>query len=65
MLSMRFKFAFCSKGMKTIQTIKNALFFDVIPINNVNNFFTYDNVIPFETIKKKTSFSRFELCFEI
>ena len=33
---MRFKFVFCSKRMKTIQTKKNTN----IPLNNADNFFT-------------------------
>ena len=37
---MRFKFIFCSKRMKRIQAIKTPMMFDVIPLNNVGNFFT-------------------------
>ena len=71
---MRFNFAFCSKRMETIQTIKTTIIFDVIPLNNANNFF-YCKIMPspfrlasrsfpFGTIKRVTCFSRFELCFE-
>ena len=35
---MWFKFAFCSKGMKAIKTIKSPLFFDLVPLNNADNF---------------------------
>ena len=37
---MRFKFAFCSMGMETIQTIKITIIFDVILLNNADNSFT-------------------------
>ena len=37
---MRFKFVFCSKRIKTIQTKKSLGCFDVIPLNNVDSFFT-------------------------
>ena len=39
-LFMRFKLIFCSKRMKTIQTIKVTNYFDVIPLNNVGSFVT-------------------------
>ena len=37
---MRFKFIFCSKGMKTIQAKKITMMFYVILLNNVDSFFT-------------------------
>ena len=37
---MRFKFIFCSKRMKTIQTMKISLCFEVVPCDNADNFFT-------------------------
>ena len=36
---MRFKLIVCSKGIKTIQTIKSPLCFDVLPLNNTDSFF--------------------------
>ena len=47
---MRFKFNFCSKGMKTIQAIK--ICFDVISLNNVYTFLLEDNaILPFLHLK--------------
>ena len=38
---MLFKFGVCSKGMKTIQTVKITIIFCyVIPLNNADNFLT-------------------------
>ena len=37
---MRFKFIFCSKRMKTIQTMKISLCFEVVPCDNADHFFT-------------------------
>ena len=37
---MGFKFVFCSKGIKAIQTIKLTIALDVIPFNNADRFFT-------------------------
>ena len=37
---MRFKFMFCSKGIKAILTIKITILFNVIPLNNADNLFT-------------------------
>ena len=37
---MQFKFAFCSKEMKTIQAIKVTIIFWLIPLNNADNFLT-------------------------
>ena len=35
---MRFKFAFCSKGVKTIQAIKIRSYLEVIPLINADSF---------------------------
>ena len=37
---MRFNFVFCSKRMKTIQTIKITNCYDFISLNNADNLFT-------------------------
>ena len=37
-LFMRSRFAFCSERMKTIWTIEITIIFDVIPLNNADNF---------------------------
>ena len=37
-LFMRSKLAFCSERMKTIWTIEITIVFDVIPLNNTDNF---------------------------
>ena len=37
---MRLKFDFCSKGIKTIQTIEIIIIIYVVPLNNADSFFT-------------------------
>ena len=44
---MRSKFLFCSKGMKTIQTIKITVGFYVTLLNNADNFLLQDNATVF------------------
>ena len=38
------KFAFCSKWMKTVKQQNSLSCFDVIPLNNADNFLLQDNV---------------------
>ena len=57
---------FCSKTMKTFQTITFIIIFGFIPLNNADSFFTTREWHPFPLviIKRIICFSRFELCFE-
>ena len=73
---MQFTFVFCSKGMKTIQTIKTTIIFDKISLKNADSFFLLqDNAIVLilwnylhfslsGIIKRITSFSQLGLCFK-
>ena len=65
---MRFEFVFCSEGTKTIEAIKIAIVFDVIPLNNAFLLTSYfstimfiqqDNAIPlrWESLKQFVSHS--------
>ena len=63
---MRLKFIFCSERMKTIQTIRIPIIFEVIPFNSAD-IFVYGNtslLFLFGIIKIIICFSQFELIFE-
>ena len=51
---MRFKFVFCSDGMKTIETIKITIVFGVISVNIADNVFIAENAVVYFALRSSS-----------